>query len=290
MTKSKARKNSSSSSPATSPSRAGNYRPGSLPTVSTTASSSTSNAHRAHTPLSPTSKHSKSTNTGASPLLPSLLPRSEPSPSKITTSPFFMANRFGNLQIDPVQSTNGHESDSSNSSNDSEMDDDDYSSESSNSSHGEEEDESESEDEEVDEPESDEEQEIRPPLSPNSVMSRAQFTVLRRRVKESKKNLPPKQVQRIQEDQRQRQQVAEVQSKQEKEHHHHAKGTEKEVSAKMAIVGSWFSRFFSFSDFVRIMEKLLRGLLPLVCEQQTRCFLCLLRCVRSPLCLLFWSD
>ncbi|KAG0337384.1 hypothetical protein BG000_005481 [Podila horticola] len=205
---------------------------------------------------------------------------SEPSPSKITTSPFFMANRFGNLQIDPVQSTNGHESDSSNSSNDSEMDDDDYSSESSNSSHGEEEDESESEDEEVEEPESDEEQETRPPLSPNSVMSRAQFTVLRRRVKESKKNLPPKQVQRIQEDQRQRQQVAEVQSKQEKELHHHAKGAEKEAVVLLAdqssevkranfavrtlwtliMIGGFFACFAAGPLFVILLVVLVQGL------------------------------
>ncbi|KAI9238238.1 MAG: hypothetical protein BYD32DRAFT_271530 [Podila humilis] len=224
MTKSKARKNSSS--PATSPSTAGNH-PGSLsPKVST------SNAHRAHTPPSSTAKHaptSKSLNT--SPLLPSLLPRSEPSPTKITTSPFFMSNRFGSLQIDPAQSTNDHESVSSESSYDSEVDDDDSSSESSNSSHGEEEDESESEDDE-EEPESDEEE--APLLSPNSnAFNRAPLNALRKRVKATRKNMPPKQVQRIHEEQKQKQ-LVEVQSKQEKETHHH-RVSEKEVSGTMTL-------------------------------------------------------
>lgn len=142
-----------------------------------------------------------------------------------------------------MQSANGHESDSSDSSHDSEMDDDDdCSSESSNSSHGEEEDESESEEEEEEEPESDEEQEVRPPLSPTSAANWS-LNNLRKRVKASKKSMPPKQVQRTQEEGRQKHQVAEIQSKQEKEPHHHAKESEKQVSGKMAIEEPWFSRF-----------------------------------------------
>ncbi|KAG0098163.1 hypothetical protein BGZ93_000938 [Podila epicladia] len=189
-----------------------------------------------------------------------------------------MANRFGNLQIDPVLSANGHESDTSNSSHDSEMDDDDdCSSESSNSSHDEDEDEDESEEEEEEEPESDEED--RPPLSPTNAANRS-LHILRKRVKASTKNLPPKQVQRIQEEERQKQQVAEIQSKQEKEHHHHAKESEKETVVLLAdqssevkranfavrtlwtliMIGGFFACFAAGPLFVILLVVLVQGL------------------------------
>lgn len=185
-----------------------------------------------------------------------------------------MANRFGSLQIDPVQSTNGHESDSSESSQDSEDDDEYSSSESSNSSHGEKEDESESEEEEEEEPESDEEE--APPLSPNSsAFNRAPPITLRKRANATKKNIPSKQVQRIQEEQRQKQ-LVEVQSKQEETHHH--KGSEKEVSGTMTLGILVFPLlYFSPSVCVSVHWRSGSG-----CEQQLLFLFLVIGCVRNP--------
>ncbi|KAG0346610.1 hypothetical protein BG004_001282 [Podila humilis] len=125
-----------------------------------------------------------------------------------------MTNPFGNLPIEPLQSSTNHENgdNSSESSQDSEMDeDDDYGSESSNSSQDEEDqesDEEESEEEEDEEElESQEEQaSSRPPLSPRLVeaFNRSPLNVLKKRNKQVKK-LPLKQVQLIQEEQQKQQ-------------------------------------------------------------------------------------